>query len=136
IHNVAINESPGVTLSDHERLLVGSILDLYEGKGSAKHLSLWSPRVYHACPGGILKGHRENLAIWYVHATWCESIQIQSHMVTSRMNPIRLNLSNKYIFKGIKMETTIDSEIQIHVDKDGKVERLEEHWVTARNEGA
>ncbi|KAI5456192.1 hypothetical protein BGZ63DRAFT_429239 [Mariannaea sp. PMI_226] len=84
IHNITINSAPGVTLSDQERLLVGSILDVGPSRG----------------------------------------------------NPIRLNLSNKYILRGIKVERTIDSEIQIHLDKDGQVETLEEHWVTVRNEGA
>ncbi|KAM5362857.1 hypothetical protein ACJZ2D_012306 [Fusarium nematophilum] len=135
IHNTNINASPGVTLTDHARLLVGSILDLYEGKGSLKHLSLWSPQAYHTNPGGIIKGHRENVAAWYAHATWCESIQIQSHLVTSGGNPIRFNLSNKYLFRGIRMELIIDSEVWVHADKDGKVERLEERWVTVTNAG-
>jgi len=135
IHNLNINASPSVTLSAHERLLVGSILDLYEGKGSLKHLSLWSP---HACltnPGGIIKGHREQVAAWYAHATWHESNQIQSHLVTSRGNPIQINLSAKYLFRGIRMQLTIDSKIWVYVDKDGKIERLEDRWVTVTNEG-
>ncbi|KAH7117412.1 hypothetical protein EDB81DRAFT_243688 [Dactylonectria macrodidyma] len=82
-----------------------------------------------------MKGHHEHVAAWYAHTTWCESIQIQSHVVTSRGNPIRFNLSNKYLFRGIRTELTIDSEIRIHVDKDGKVERLEDRWVTVTNEG-
>ncbi|KAM6514343.1 hypothetical protein FALCPG4_015491 [Fusarium falciforme] len=135
IHNVNINTSPGVTLTGHERLLVGSILDLYEGKGSLKHLSLWSPQAYFTCPGGIMKGHRENVAAWYAHATWCESIQIQSHVVTSGGNSIQFNLSYKYLFRGIRMELIIESEVRVHADKDGRVERLEERWVTVTNAG-
>lgn len=82
-----------------------------------------------------MKGHRENVAAWYAHATWCESIQIQSHMVTSGGNPIRFNLSNKYLFRGIRMELIIESEVRVHTDKDGKVERLEERWVMVTNAG-
>ncbi|KAM5383800.1 hypothetical protein ACJZ2D_001789 [Fusarium nematophilum] len=135
IHNVNTTAAPGVALSDHERLLVGSILDLYEGRGTLRHLSLWSQHAYHANPPGIMTGHRRIVAAWYAHAASLESSHIQSHMVQST-SPIRFNLSINETFRGLGLQVMINSEVRVHVDEDGKIKRLEERWDTVTNEGA
>ncbi|KAH7010997.1 hypothetical protein EDB80DRAFT_749559 [Ilyonectria destructans] len=123
INNVNINKPPGVTLSPHEKLL------LYEGNPTLKHLSLWSPRATFSDPMGIMVGYGEYAAGWYGIPALCHDIQIQSHAVTSAGNPIKLNLSNKYIVKGINKKLTIDSAVRIYISKDSKIEKVEDRWV-------
>ncbi|KAH7165244.1 hypothetical protein EDB81DRAFT_754020 [Dactylonectria macrodidyma] len=123
INNVNINEPPGVTLSPHEKLL------LYEGNPTLKHLSLWSPRATFSDPMGIMVGYSEYAAGWYGIPALCRDTQIQSHAVISAGNPIKLDLSNKYVVKGINKELTIDSAVRIYIDKDGKIDEVEDRWV-------
>ena len=48
--------------------------------------------------------------------------------MTSAGNPIELDLSNKYVVKGINKEQVIDSVVRIHVGQDGRIEKLEDKW--------
>jgi hypothetical protein len=50
------------------------------------------------------------------------------HEVTSSGNPITMDLKTRYKVKGIGMEKTIDSKINIYVGKDGKIEKVEDKW--------
>ena len=42
IENTNINTAPGVTLTGGQKILVGSILDLFAGRPSLKKLQLWT----------------------------------------------------------------------------------------------
>ena len=55
-------------------------------------------------------------------------IQLQHHKVVSGGSPIELELSNKYVVKGIKHEQVIDSKVVILMGADGRIERLEDRW--------
>jgi len=63
-------------------------------------------------------------------------IKIQSHKVISSGNPIELELSNKYVVKGIKKEQVMDSIVKIFIGSDGKIEKVEDKWNGKLPEGA
>ncbi|KAI1391755.1 uncharacterized protein F4822DRAFT_424976 [Hypoxylon trugodes] len=135
IKNTTINEDAGVELSSHQKVLVGSVLDLFEGNPTLKHLSLWSPNGTFTDPITIATGYNKFAAQWYGLPALFNPIQIQSHSVTSAGNPIEMNLSNKYVVKGIKTGQTINSVVRIHVGQDGKVEKVEDRWNDKLPEG-
>ncbi|KAI1398373.1 hypothetical protein F4819DRAFT_489630 [Hypoxylon fuscum] len=136
IKNTKINEAAGVSLSSQQKLLVGSVLDLFEGHPSLKHLSLWSRSATFTDPLTIASGFDKFAAQWYGLPTVFCPIQIQSHSVTSGGNPIELHLTNKYGLKGIKKEQTIDSVVRIHVGQDGQIDKVEDRWNDKLPEGA
>ena len=47
-----------------------------------------------------------------------------------------MDLSNSYTVKGIKKEQTINSVVRIHVDEEGKIDRVEDRWNGNLPEGA
>jgi hypothetical protein len=51
-------------------------------------------------------------------------------------NPIELDLSNKYVVKGLKKEQVIDSKVKIFVGSDGKIDRVEDRWNDNLPEGS
>lgn len=55
--------------------------------------------------------------------------------MTSSGNPIELDLSNKYVVKGIKKEQVMDSKVKIWIGSDGKIEKLEDRWNDKLPEG-
>ena len=55
-------------------------------------------------------------------------IERLSHEVTGSGNPISMNLSTRYVVKGIGKEQKIDSVILIHHDGNGKIEKVEDKW--------
>ncbi|ETS81684.1 hypothetical protein PFICI_06686 [Pestalotiopsis fici W106-1] len=128
IRNTNINTAPGVDLSDQQKVLVGSILDLFEGNPTLKHLSLWSKTATFADNITIATGYDKFAAQWYGLPAVFKPIQIQRHQVVSAGNPIELDLSNKYTVKGIKKEQVMDSRVKIHVGADGKIEKVEDRW--------
>ncbi|KAI0162306.1 hypothetical protein GGR57DRAFT_453786 [Xylariaceae sp. FL1272] len=136
VRNTQINEGSGVSLSSQQKLLVGSVLDLFEGNPTLKHLSLWSQNATFTDPLTVAEGYNKFAAQWYGLPALFNPIKIQSHQVTSGGNPIELNLKNMYTVKGIKKEQTIDSKVKIWVGVDGKIERLEDRWDGKLPEGA
>ncbi|KAL6411790.1 hypothetical protein AUP68_04168 [Ilyonectria robusta] len=78
---------------------------------------------------GIMVGYGEYAAGWYGIPALCHDTQIQSHAVTSAGNPIKLDLSNKFVVKGINKELTIDSAVWIYIGKDGKIDKVEDRWI-------
>jgi hypothetical protein len=101
---------------------------LFEGKPTLKHLSLWSRDATFADPLTNAVGFDKFAAQWYGLPALFNPIKIQSHKVTSSGNPIELELSNKYVVKGIKKEQVIDSIINIYVGSNGKIEKVEDKW--------
>lgn len=128
VKNTNINEAPGVKLTDQQKTVVGSVLDLFEGNPTLKHLSLWSRDATFADPLTNAVGFDKFAAQWYGLPALFNPIQIQSHKVTSGGNPIELDLSNKYVLKGVKKEQVIDSLVRIHIGSDGKIEKVEDKW--------
>ncbi|KAK6204059.1 hypothetical protein LQW54_008520 [Pestalotiopsis sp. IQ-011] len=128
IRNTNINAAAGVDLSDQQRVLVGSVLDLFEGNPTLKHLSLWSKTATFADNITVAAGYDKFAAQWYGLPAVFSPIKIQSHKVLSSGNPIELELSNKYVVKGIKKEQVMDSKVKIYVGSDGKIEKVEDRW--------
>ncbi|KAH8648494.1 hypothetical protein BX600DRAFT_442783 [Xylariales sp. PMI_506] len=136
IKNTSINEAPGVKLSDQQKILVGSILDLFEGNPTLKHLSHWSRDATFADPLTNAVGYDRFAAQWYGLPALFHPIRIQRHSVTSGGNPIEVELENKYVVKGIKKEQVINSVVRIHVGDDGKIDRVEDRWNDKLPDGA
>ncbi|KAI1506009.1 hypothetical protein F5X99DRAFT_404557 [Biscogniauxia marginata] len=136
IKNTAINENPGVKLSPQQRVIVGSVLDLFEGNPTLRHLSLWSRNATFTDPLTIAQGYDRFAAQWYGLPALFSPIQIQSHAVISSGNPIELNLSNKYVVKAIGKEQIVDSVVRIHVGTDGKIDKVEDKWNGQLPEGS
>ncbi|PHH66335.1 hypothetical protein CDD81_7390 [Ophiocordyceps australis] len=130
------NVGPGVSLNDHQRLLVASVLDLFEGRPTLKHLSLWQPTATFEDPIAVAQGYDAYAAQWYGLAALFQTIKIQRHQVTSGGNPLELSLSNNYVVKGINKEQLIDSVVRIHVAPDGRIEKVEDRWNDELPEGA
>ncbi|KAI2605337.1 uncharacterized protein GGS25DRAFT_524852 [Hypoxylon fragiforme] len=136
IKNTTINEAPGVKLSADQRLLVGSVLDLFSGNPTLKHLALWSPSALFADPITSAAGYDRFAAQWYGLPALFRPIQIQSHRVTSAGNPIEMQLENRYTLRGpVKTAQTITSVVRISVGGDGRIERLEDRWNDKLPEG-
>ncbi|KAF7560229.1 hypothetical protein G7046_g3939 [Stylonectria norvegica] len=136
IRNTAINTSPNITLTYTQKVLVGSILDLFEGRPSLSHLSLWSPTATFQDPLTLATGYDRFAAQWYGLAALFSPIAIQTHEVTSAGDPIELTLQNKYVVKGIKKEQVMDSVVRIHVGADGRIDRVEDRWNDSLPQGA
>ncbi|RDA95653.1 hypothetical protein CP533_1230 [Ophiocordyceps camponoti-saundersi (nom. inval.)] len=128
VKNTDINVGPGVTLTPEKKVLVGSVLDLFEGHPTLKHLTLWQPTATFEDPIAIAKGYDSYAAQWYGLTVLFQPIKIRSHTVTSGGNPIDVTLSNAYTIKGIKSEHVIDSTVSIHVGADGKIEKVQDKW--------
>jgi len=101
---------------------------LFEGRPSLKHLSLWQPTALFQDPIAYAQGYDKFAAQWYGLASLFNPIAIQSHLVTSGGNPIEVSLTNKYVLKGINKEQVMDSVLKIHVGSDGKIEKVEDRW--------
>lgn len=48
--------------------------------------------------------------------------------MTSAGNPITMSLKTRYVVKGIKKETTINSIVNISIDSAGKITKVEDKW--------
>lgn len=131
-----IKTEPGIQLSDHQKLLVGSVLDLFGGNPTLKHFSLWAPNATFSDNITVAQGEAKYKAQFYGLPALFNPIRIQAHSVTSSGNPIELRLKNEYTVKGIKKAQTVDSVVDIHVGDDGKITKLEDKWNGHLPEGA
>ncbi|KAK3372661.1 hypothetical protein B0H63DRAFT_485437 [Podospora didyma] len=136
VRNTIINEASGVQLSDRQKLLVGSVLDLFEGRPTLKHLSLWHRDATFTDPLTIAKGFDRYAAQWYGLPAVFDPIKLVSHQVVSAGNPIEVDLRNIYTVKLLKKEQEITSRVRIYVGDDGKIERVEDRWNDKLPEGA
>jgi hypothetical protein len=123
------NAAPGVELSSQQKLLVGSVLDLFKGYPTLKKLSLWTDDATFADPLTQAQGRKQYQAQWYGLATAFSTIEQQSQTVTSAGNPITLDLKTRYVVKGLGTEKVINSKINIHTDSAGeKIVKVEDRW--------
>ncbi|UPK90989.1 hypothetical protein LCI18_001924 [Fusarium solani-melongenae] len=128
ITNTDIHKAAGVQLTPHQEVIIGSVLDLFEGRPSLRHLSLWTPTATFHDPITNAVGFDKFAAQWYGLVALFSPIIIQSHEVTSSGDPISLRLSNKYVLKGLGTEKVMDSVVDIHVGPDGRISRVEDKW--------
>ncbi|KAL1863024.1 hypothetical protein Daus18300_008180 [Diaporthe australafricana] len=128
IKRTNIESAPGVNLSEQQKVLVGSVLDLFEGNPTLKHFSLWNKDATFTDNITVAAGYAKYTAQFYGLPALFKPIQLQSHNVKSAGNPIEMDMSNKYVVKGINQEKVMDSVVRIHVGGDGKIEKVEDRW--------
>ncbi|KAF2478531.1 hypothetical protein BDY17DRAFT_306112 [Neohortaea acidophila] len=127
IENTNISTYPDVKLSDQQKTLVGSVLDLFAGRPSLAKLQLWKDDATFSDPLTIAKGRDQYQAQWYGLQTAFSEIERISHQVTSSGNPIEMDMTQRYKVKGIGSEQTISSKVFIHHDGD-KITKVEDKW--------
>ncbi|GAB7363791.1 hypothetical protein MBLNU230_g4358t1 [Neophaeotheca triangularis] len=127
IENTNIQTSSSVTLSDHQKTLVGSVLDLFAGRPSLPKLQLWKDDATFTDPLTIAQGRKQFEPQWYGLQAAFSEIERLHHEVTSSGNPIEMDLKTRYVVKGIGKEQTINSKILIHTEGD-KISKVEDKW--------
>jgi len=115
VKHTTVNSAPGVTLSPHQSLLIGSVLDLFKGHPTLKHLSLWSPSATFTDPLSIATGYSRFAAQWYGLASLFKPIDLLEHRVVSDKNPIEIEMRTRYTLKAVKKATEIKSVVKIWV---------------------
>lgn len=129
IENTNINTAPGVDLSDRQKTLVGSVLDLFAGRPSLAKLQLWTDNAEFQDPICIANGRKEYEAQWYGLQTAFSEIERLHHEVKSAGNPIEMDMKTRYVVKGIGQEKIMESVVRITTTADGqKIEKLEDRW--------
>ncbi|TVY31980.1 hypothetical protein LSUB1_G008158 [Lachnellula subtilissima] len=129
IENTNVQTAAGVDLSAQQKLLVGSVLDLFAGRPSLKKLQLWTDDASFNDPITKAEGRKQYEAQWYGLQTAFSEIEQLHHSVTSAGNPISMNLKTRYQIKGLGKEQTIESVIKIQTDDAGKkIVRVEDRW--------
>jgi len=140
-----IQTAPGVELDTNQKVLVGSVLDLFAGKPTLKKLGLWSDNATFADPLTNATGRKQYSAQWYGLAAVFSSITRISHSVTSSTNPITMSLKTNYKLKGVGKETVIESVVEIWVGEGGaqggegekgKIVKVLDKWNGSIPEGA
>ena len=66
--------------------------------------------------------------VQYGLQTAFKEIERLNHEVTSSGNPISMDLKTRYVVKGVGIEQTISSVVNIFVDSQGKIEKVEDKW--------
>jgi hypothetical protein len=127
IENTNIKTAPGVELSDSQKTLVGSVLDLFAGRPSLAKLQLWKDDAEFTDPITISKGRDRYQAQWYGLKAAFSEIERLHHEVTSSGNPISMDMKTRYVVKGIGKEQIIDSKINIFTEGD-KIVKVEDKW--------
>lgn len=117
-------------------LTVASSHQLFEGKPTLKHLSLWNPDATFIDPITTAQGYNRYAAQWYALAQMLSPVEIQSHEVISSGNPIEVKLHNRYTLPSINKPQDIHSVVRIWVDDNGKIDRVEDRWDGELPEGA
>ncbi|OAL53830.1 hypothetical protein IQ07DRAFT_640858 [Pyrenochaeta sp. DS3sAY3a] len=136
IETTNIQTGPGITLSESQQTIVGSVLDLFAGRPSLQKLALWRDDATFADPLTIATGRDRYAAQWYGLQTAFSKIERLSHEVTDAGNPILVDLKAKYTVKGINVEQTIQSVVAIHLDAEGKISKVEDKWNGKLPDGA
>ncbi|KAH6633229.1 hypothetical protein C7974DRAFT_167922 [Boeremia exigua] len=136
IENTDIQTASGVTLSSQQQTVVGSILDLFAGRPSLKKLALWRDDATFEDPITIAQGRDKYQAQWYGLQSAFSKIERQHHSVTDAGNPILMDMKTKYVVKGIGMEQIVSSVVAIHLDGEGKIQKVEDKWNGKLPEGA
>ncbi|KAK1758580.1 hypothetical protein QBC47DRAFT_375121 [Echria macrotheca] len=129
VKNTNINTAEGVDLNARQKLCVGSVLDLFEGRPSLKHLSLWEKDATFTDPLSIATGYSRYAAQWYGLPTVFSPIKIISHRVISSQHPIEMELHNRYTIKALKKAHEIKSIVRIEINPEThKIMRVEDRW--------
>ncbi|KAI4842144.1 hypothetical protein E4T44_07485 [Aureobasidium sp. EXF-8845] len=135
IENTNIKTAPGVSLEEQQKTLVGSVLDLFAGRPSLEKLQLWKDEGVFEDPITIAEGRKQYEAQWYGLQSAFSEIERLEHEVTSSGNPISLTMKTRYKVKGIGMEQTISSVVNIF-HEGGKITKVQDKWNGKLPDGA
>lgn len=131
IENTDVPAAPGQSLNDSQKVITGSVLDLFAGRPSLRKLNLWKDDASFVDPLTIAEGRKQYAAQWYGLAAVFSKIERLGGQVTSAGNPIELQMKNKYTVKGLGSEQTIDSVIKIFTEGEGanmRITKVEDRW--------
>ncbi|CAO2655714.1 Nn.00g045170.m01.CDS01 [Neocucurbitaria sp. VM-36] len=131
-----IQTAGGITLSEEQQTIVGSVLDLFAGRPSLPKLALWRDDATFTDPITIATGRDRYAAQWYGLQSAFSEIERLSHQVKDAGNPILMDLRTRYVIKGINKEQTIQSVVAIHLDDQGKISKVEDKWDGKLPDGA
>ena len=134
IENTNINTAPNVTLTSHQKTLVGCVLDLFAGRPSLAKLQLWRDDAVFEDPLAKAQGRTEFEAQWYGLQTAFSEIERLSHQVTSAGEPLEMDLKNRYVVKGVGSEKVVDSKILIYTE-EGRIRMVQDKWDGSLPEG-
>ncbi|KAF2737103.1 hypothetical protein EJ04DRAFT_488862 [Polyplosphaeria fusca] len=123
-----IHTASGVSLSPDKQTIVGSVLDLFAGRPSLPKLSLWRDDATFADPLTVATGREQYSAQWYGLQQAFSEIERLHHSVTDAGNPIQMDLKTRYKIKGVGKEQIVESKVLVHLDAQGKIEKLEDKW--------
>ncbi|OSS50816.1 hypothetical protein B5807_04390 [Epicoccum nigrum] len=136
IENTNIETAPGVSLSSQQQTVVGSILDLFAGRPSLQKLALWRDDATFEDPITIAQGREKYQAQWYGLQSAFSEIERQHHSVKDSGNPISMDLKTRYVIKGINKEQIVSSVVAIHLDGEGKIQKVQDKWDGKLPDGA
>merc|ERR1712072_203776 len=135
IESQNIKTAPGVELSSQQQTLVGSVLDLFAGRPSLAKLGLWKDDAEFTDPLTVAKGREKYEAQWYGLQAVFSEIERLSHEVKSSGNPIVMDMSTRYVVKGLGKEQKINSVVEIHTEGD-KITKVADMWDGKLPDGA
>ncbi|KAK6594012.1 hypothetical protein H4I96_10925 [Botrytis cinerea] len=124
------SDGTGVELNRKQKVIVGSVLDLFAGLPSLEKLSLWSDTAVFADQITNAEGRKQYSAQWFGLKAVCNNIERLGHEVTSAGNPIEMDLKTKYVLKG-GMSQTIESKVSIWTEEpggEGKITKVQDAW--------
>ncbi|KAH6663794.1 hypothetical protein B0J14DRAFT_252927 [Halenospora varia] len=126
IESSDIKTASGVELSQHQKLIVGSVLDLFAGKASLKKLGLWTDDAVFQDNITKAEGRKQFEPQWYGLQTAFSEIHREHFEVKKGGNPIEMELKTRYKIKGLGKEQTIESLVKIHTAGEGDNIRIKE----------
>jgi hypothetical protein len=112
------------------------VLDLFAGRPSLPKLALWRDDATFADNITIAEGRDKYAAQWYGLQAAFSEIERLHHSVKDAGNPILMDLKTRYVIKGIGKEQTIESLVAIHLDSQGKIQKVEDKWNGELPDGA
>jgi len=129
IESTDIPTVTGVTLNEQQKVIVGSVLDLFAGKPTLKKLSLWTEDATFKDPLTQAEGRKQYSAQWYGLKAAFSEIERLSLSVKDAGNPIVLDMKTRYKVKGLGTEKIIESVVKIHTDATReKIVSVEDKW--------
>jgi hypothetical protein len=129
VENTNINTAPGVDLSSTQKTLLGSVLDLFAGRPSLAKLQLWTDDATFIDPITIAEGRKQYEPQWYGLQKAFSEIERKSLEVTSSGNPMEMDMTTRYVVKGINKEQIVSSKVLVYLDAAGeKIVKVEDRW--------
>ena len=126
IETTSIPTAPGVSLDASQKVILGSILDLFAGRPSKRKLTLWSDDASFHDPLTNAEGRKQFEAQWYGLKVAFSEIERLHAEVRSAGDPLEMDLKTRYKVKGLGTEQTIDSRITVSTTGQGEGMRIKQ----------